>query len=81
MRLCAQVDLDFSLTGVGKRGSVLEGEESEACFLRKGSIWMGSMNLHVDLKHCIETRASALTGQDAPLLVNKLLTFSLRKCS
>lgn len=71
MRLCAQVDLDFSLTGVGKRGSVLEGEESEACFLRKGSIWMGSVNLHVNLKHCIETRASALTNRARRSTVSK----------
>lgn len=66
------MDLDFSLTGVGKRGSVLEGEESEARFLRKGrSIWMGSVNLHVNLKHCIETRGSALINRARRSTISK----------
>lgn len=52
--------MDCKLIGVVRRGSSLEREESEAIFLKKGSIWMGSLNLYMHLKHRIEARDSGL---------------------
>lgn len=54
-------EFGLQLDRCGQKGKCL-GEESEARFFRKGRIWMGSMNLLVNLKHCIETRASAQTN-------------------